>query len=253
MISSSKPRFVAACLALAVWLPLQAHAGILSDDEARKAILDLRAKVDTLSRELNSRIDTKSDKTAALEMVNRNEEMMSEIAKLRGQLEVLANDISTAQKRQKDFYTDLDARIRKLEPRQVTIDGQETAVAPDEQTTYEAAMATFKAQDYKTAATQLGDFVRRYPASNYASSAQYWLGSSWYALGDCKKSNAAHQVVITNYATSAKAPDAMLNIGTCYVEMKDKKSATKAFKDLVAKYPDSAAAQAARDQLKTLK
>ncbi len=253
MISSSKPRLLAACLALAVWLPLQAQAGILSDDEARKAILDLRAKVETLSRELNSRIDTKSDKTAALEMVNRNEEMMAEIAKLRGQLEVLGNEISNAQKRQKDFYTDLDARIRKLEPRQVTIDGQEAAVAPDEQTTYEAAMATFKSGDYKTAATQLAEFVRRYPASSYASSAQYWLGSAYYAQRDCKKAIAAQQVVAATYATSAKAPDAMLNIGTCYAELKDKKSATKAFKDLIAKYPDSAAAQAARDQLPALK
>lgn len=253
MISSSKPRLMAACLALAAWLPLQAQAGILSDDEARKAILDLRAKVDTLSRELNSRIDTKADKSAALEMVNRNEEMMAEIAKLRGQLEVLGNEISTTQKRQKDFYTDLDARMRKLEPRQVTIDGQEAAVAPDEQATYDAAMATFKAGDYKMAATQLTEFVRRYPASGYAAGAQYWLGSAYYAQRDCKKAIAAHQVVASAYASSAKAPDAMLNIGTCHAELKDKKNATKAFKDLIAKYPDSAAAQAARDQLLSLR
>lgn len=253
MISSSKARFALASLALALWLPLQAQAGILSDDEARKAILDLRTKVEALARDLNSRIDTKSDKTAALEMVNRNEELMSEMAKLRGQLEVLSNEVSNTQKRQKDFYTDLDARIRKLEPRQVTIDGQEAAVAPDEQTTYETAMATFKAGDYKNAAVQLGDFVRRYPASNYASSAQYWLGSAFYAQRDCKKAIAAQQVVVSTYENSPKAPDAMLNIGTCYAELKDKKSATKAMKDLIAKYPDSAAAQAARDQLPALK
>ncbi|QYF93899.1 tol-pal system protein YbgF [Massilia sp. PAMC28688] len=253
MISPSKSRFAAACLTLAIWLPLQAQAGILSDDEARKAILDLRAKVEALSRELNSRIDTKADKTVALEMVNRNEEVMSEIAKLRGQLEVLSNEIATTQKRQKDFYTDLDARMRKLEPRQVTIDGQETAVAPDEQAAHDAAMATFRAGDYKAAAAQLAEFVRRYPDSGYAATAQYWLGSAFYAQRDCKKAIAAQQVVASTYASSAKAPDAMLSIGTCYAELKDKKNATKSLKDLIARYPDSAAAQAARDQLAALR
>lgn len=254
MITAIKPRhFAAACLALASWLPLQSHAGILDDNEARKAILDLRAKIDSLQRDVNARIDTKADKSAALEMVNQNEQTMAEISKLRGQLEVLSNDITTMQKRQKDFYADLDARIKKLEPRQVTIDGQEAAVAPDEQTTYDAAMATFKGGDYKAAAAQLNDFVRRYPQSGYASNAQYWLGNAYYAQRDCKKAIAAQQIVASTYADSAKAPDAMLNIGTCYAELKDKKAATKALKDLIAKYPDSSAAQAARDRLPTLK
>ncbi|MBC7685378.1 MAG: tol-pal system protein YbgF [Bdellovibrionales bacterium] len=253
MITIPKPRLLALALAFATVLPLQAGAGILDDNEARKAILDLRAKIDGLSREVNARIDTKADKSAALEMVNQNEQTNAEISKLRGQLEVLANDITTMQKRQKDFYADLDARIRKLEPRQVTIDGQEAAVAPDEQSTYDAAMTTFKAGDYKTAANQLNEFVRRYPQSSYASNAQYWLGNAYYAQRDCKKAIAAQQVVASTYADSAKAPDAMLNIGTCYAELKDKKAATKALKDLIAKYPDSTAAQAARDRLPTLK
>jgi len=246
-------RLAAACLALAAWLPLQAGAGILDDDEARKAILDLRAKVDTITRDLTARIDAKADKTSALEMVNQNEQTMAEIAKLRGQIEVLSNEIVTAQRRQKDFYTDLDARLRKLEPRQVNIDGQEAAVAPDEQTSYEAAMATVKGGDYKAGAAQLSEFVRRYPQSGYAPNAQHWLGNVYYTMRDCKKAIAAQQVVVTNYPDSAKAPDAMLNIGTCQSELKDKKAAAKVLKELVAKYPDSAAATAARNLLPTLK
>ncbi len=253
MINIAKPRLAAACLALAAWFPLQSHAGILNDDEARKAILELRAKIDGIVRDMNVRIDSKTDKTAALEMVNQHEQAMAEIAKLRGQLELLSNEIVTSQKRQKDFYADLDARMRKLEPRQVKIDGLDTAVAPDEQAAYEAAMATFKEGDYKTAATQLGAFVQRYPRSNYASNAQYWLGNAFYAQRDCKKAIIAQQVVASNYPDSAKAPDAMLNIGTCHAELKDKKAATKALNALIAQYPDSPAAQAARDRLPGLK
>ena len=76
----SKSRIAAACFALAAWLPLHANAGLLDDDEARKAILDLRTKVENLSRDLNARIDTKSDKSAALDLVNQHEQTMQEIA-----------------------------------------------------------------------------------------------------------------------------------------------------------------------------
>ena len=243
----------AACLALATWLPLQARAGLLDDDEARKAILDLRAKVENLSRDVNARIETKADKTATLDMVNQNEQMLQEIAKLRGQLEVLGNEIDTAQKRQKDFYTDLDARLRKLEPQQVTIDGRETAVDPNEQKSYDAAMTLFKSGDYKNAATALTEFVRRYPQSGYAAFAQYSLGNAYYILGDYKNAIAAQQVVATTYKDSTKAPDAMLTIASSYAGLKDKKATKKALQDLLKQFPESSAAQAAKDRLAALK
>ncbi len=249
----SKSRIAAACFALAAWLPLHANAGLLDDDEARKAILDLRAKVENLSRELNARIDTKSDKSAALDLVNQHEQTMQEIARLRGQLEVLANDIAMSQKRQKDFYADLDARIAKLEPRQVNIDGKEAEVDPGELKSYEAAMTLFKAGDYKVAANALADFVRRHPDSSYASNAQYWLGNAYYAQRDYKNAIAAQEIVASTYKDSAKAPDAMLNIASSYTELKDKKNAKKALQQLVAKYPESSAAAAAKDRLTALK
>src|SRR5690349_18881117 len=111
-----------ACLMLAAWLPLQASAGILDDDEARRAIIDLRAKVDNITRDLTTRLDAKADKNATLDLLNQNQQLLSEIAKLRGQVEVLANEVSKAQNNQRTLYADLDARIKKLEPRTETID-----------------------------------------------------------------------------------------------------------------------------------
>jgi tol-pal system protein YbgF len=253
MIKLSQSRLAAACLALAAWMPLQASAGLLDDKEARMAILDLRAKVDALSREMNARIDTKSDKKASLDLLNQHEQTMQEIARLRGQVEVLANEMANAQKNQKDYYADLDARIRKLEPRQETIDGQTAEVQPGEKTTYDAAMDKFKAGDYKTAAVTLQDFVKRYPDSPFAANAQYWLGNAYYALRDYKNAIAAQEVVASTYASSPKAPDAMLNIASSYTELKDKKNAKKALQQLVTKFPDSSAAATAKDRLAVLK
>jgi len=253
MMKTSQSRLAAIALAFAAWLPLHASAGLLDDDEARRAILDLRAKVDALSRDFNARIDAKSDKTATLEMLNHQEETMQEIARLRGQLEVLANQIATSQKNQKDLYADLDARIKKLEPRQETIDGQTAEVLPTEKKSYDTAMELFKSGDYKAAATALQDFVRRYPDSAYAANAQYWLGNAYYAQRDYKNAIAAQEAVVSNYGTSSKAPDAMLNIASNYIELKDKKNAKKVLQQLVSKFPDTSAAATAKDRLAALK
>ncbi|MFL6673193.1 MAG: tol-pal system protein YbgF [Massilia sp.] len=249
----SQTRLAAACLALAAWLPLQANAGLLDDDEARRAIIDLRAKVDALSRDVNAKIDNKSDKAAALDMLNQHEQTMQEIARLRGQVEVLANQVANAEKHQKDYYADLDARLKKVEPRQETIDGRQSEVLPSEKTSYDTAMELFKSGDYKAAAGALQDFVKRYPQSAYAANAQYWLGNAYYAQHDFKNAIAAQEVVVSTYRDSPKAPDAMLNIGSSYTELKDKKNAKKAFLQLVSRFPDSSAAQAAKDRLAALK
>jgi tol-pal system protein YbgF len=253
MMKLSQSRLAAACLALAAWLPLQASAGLLDDDEARRAILDLRAKVDALARDVNARIDTKSDKKAALDMLNQHEQTMQEIARLRGQVEVLANDVANVQKNNKDYYADLDARVKKLEPRQETIDGQTAEVLPTEKNAYDAAMEKFKSGDYKAAAAALQDFVRRYPDSAYAANAQYWLGNAYFAQRDYKNAIAAQEVVATTYANSPKAPDAMLNIASSYTDLNDKKNAKKALQQLVKKFPDSSAAATAKDRLAALK
>jgi len=248
MMKLSKSGLSAALLAALTWLPLQAHAGLFDDDEARKALLDLRAKVEAMRSELNARIDTKSDKSSTLDLVNQNEMTLQEVAKLRGQIEVLSNELANAQKRQKDFYVDLDARLRKLEPREVTIDGKTAQVDPNEQKTYEAAYKIFLAGDYKAGGTAFTEFLQRYPGSSYAANAQYYLGSSYFAQRDCKGAISAQLLVLKNYPDSPRAPEAMLNIASCQSELKDK-AAKKTLQDLIKAYPDSAAAVTAKERL----
>lgn len=253
MIKLSPFRRAAIALALAAWMPLQASAGILDDDEARRAILDLRAKVDAMARDLNARIDSKADKNVTVDMLNQHEQTMQEIARLRGQIEVLGNQIAMSQKGQKDLYADLDARIKKLEPRQETIDGQTAEVLPTEKQAYDAAYERFKSADYAGSIAAFQDFVRRYPTSAYAPNAQYWLGNAYYMQRDYKNAIAAQETVLGNYGSSPKAPDAMLNIASSYIEMKDLKNAKKTMQQLVKKYPDSNAGQTAKDRLAALK
>ena len=244
----TKPALMAALFAAT--LPLTASAGLFDDDEARKAIMDLKSKVAKLEGDLKNLIDTKTDKNTTLDMISQQDQLREDVARLRGQTEILLNEIQIAQKRQKDFYTDLDARLKKLEPRQVTIDGQTSSVNMDEQNAYDTAMALFKSGDYKGAANALGDFVKRFGASAYAPNAQYWLGNAHYAQGDCKNAIAAQQVVVKTWPDNPKAADAMLNIASCQTELKATNNAKKTLQDLIKNYPGTPAAATAKDRLK---
>jgi len=245
MIKSAKTALVLALASFA----MHASAGVFDDDEARRAILDLRAKVEALTKDVTTRLDNKADKSVSLDLINQHEQTMQEIARLRGQLEVLENEITIATKRQKDFYADLDARLRKLEPREVEVDGKTASVDQSEQNAYDAAMQQFKEGDYEGAATSLQNFVRRYPGSIYAANAQYWLGNAYYAQRDCKNAILAQQQVVKTYPDSPKAPDAMLNIASCQTELKAVNNAKKTLQELVKTYPNTTAARTAKERL----
>jgi tol-pal system protein YbgF len=251
--SSLKHVLAAAFLAAASIVPLQSQAALFSDDEARRAILDLRSRVEALQREISERLDAKADKVGALDLNSQNEALRDEVARLRGQVEILTNELANAQQRQKDLYVDLDNRLRKFEPQKMTVDGQEAFVDPSEQKAYDAALALFRAGDYKNAGTSFAEFLRRYPESGYGAAAQYWLGNTYYVQREYRKAITAQQAVVKNYPDNPRAADALLNIATCPIELKVKASAKKTLQTLISKYGDSPAAQTARERLRSLK
>ena len=108
----------AACLALYAHLPY-ATAGLFDDDEARRAIVVLQSKAEAITRELNAmsaKIDAKTDKSTALDMLNQHEQTEQGLARLYGQLEELRHELESARKDQKSLHVDLDARIKKIRP-----------------------------------------------------------------------------------------------------------------------------------------
>lgn len=249
MSTTLKTSIAAAFMAAFSFAPLTAHAQLFSDDEARRAILDLRARLNNMQNEINA----KADKTNNLDLDAQNAQLRQEISKLRGQVEVLTNELANTQRRQKDFYVDLDNRLRKIEPQRVTVDGKEVNVQQEEQRSYDAALAFFKAGDYKNAGAAFYDFTRRFPQSGFAPSAQYWLGSTYYAQRDYRNAIAAQQVVVKNYPDNPKAADALLNIASAYIELKDRVSAKRTLETLVAQYPEAPAAETAKERLSALR
>jgi tol-pal system protein YbgF len=234
-----------AALLLVAALPVR--AALFDDEEARRRIDQLRADAGARLEKLEAA------SRGQIELANEIEALKAEVAKLRGQLEVLANEIEATQKRQKDFYVDLDNRLRKLEP-QAGAEGKpadaKPAVDPAAETRdYEAALNLFKSGKHKDALAAFLAFIKAYPASPFLPSAHYWAGSAHYQLGEYKKAIDLFAKLAATWPDDAKAPDALLGQANCQQESGDAKGARKTLETLVEKYPASAAATVAKQRL----
>ena len=245
------------CIAAALCAPA-AHAGLFDDDEARRAILDIRSRIDQNGerqragqQQLSEQIEQL--RRSLLDINNQLEQVKDDNAKLRGQNEQLARDLSDVQRKQKDLQSGVDDRMRKFEPQQVSVDGKDFTADPDEKKQYDDAMELLRKSDFAGTANALTAFRKRYPASGYNDSALFWLGNAQYGTRQYKEAIVSFRTMVAAAPDNAKAPEALLAIANCQAELKDTKGARKTIDDLVRTYPKSEAAQAGRDRLASLK
>ena len=245
--------FVAACL-----LVCNAQAALFDDDEARRAILDLRQKVDAsqlrTAEDLKKANEENSQlRRSILDLANQIETLRADLAKLRGQDEQLARDVADMQRRQKDLTQGVDDRLRKFEPSKITLDGKEFVASPAETRDFDAALAILRKGDFLAAQTAFLDFNKRNPDGGYRPSALFWLGNAQYALRSYKEAIINFKAVLSLAPDHLRAPEAALSIANCQLELKDNKSARKTLEDLIKVYPQSEAASVAKERLPRLK
>lgn len=230
-------------LALGASLSGASWAALFEDNEARRAILDLRQKVDKQNESLQQL------QRALLEQQNQTEALRAELANLRGEKEQLTQDL----KRQQESAKVVSERLRKFEPSKVTFDGVEFLAEPAETKAYEDAFAVFRQGDFATAAIAFSDFTRRYPRSGYGVAALFWLGNAQYANRDYKEAIKNFSTLLARAPDHARAPESLLSVANCQLELKDTKAARKTLTDLVKSYPQTDAATAATERLAKLK
>lgn len=245
------------CLGAALFAPA-ARAGLFDDDEARRAILDIRQKIEQNSerqragqQQLGEQIDQL--KRSMLDLNNQLEQMRGDNATLRGQNEELARIVSELQRRQKDLQAGVDDRMRRIEPQKVTVDGKEFSADPDEKRQYDEAMDLLRKSDFAGTVNALGAFRKRYPASGYNESALFWLGNAQYGVRQYKEAITSFRTLVAGAPDHPKAPEALLAIANCQAELKDAKGARRTIDELIRTYPKSEAAQAGRERLASLK
>jgi tol-pal system protein YbgF len=262
-------RAKAAPLALAGLVALvaagPARASLFSDEEARKAIVDLRGRIAASDESTKARLTELSASNAQLleqlgamrrsllELNNQLEAVRGELARLRGNDEQLAKDLGDLQRRQKDIGQSLDERLRNLEPVKLTLDGREIVVEQDEKKAYDEAIGLIRGGEFDKAVPALQGFLKKFPGSAYTDSVRFWIGNAQYGKRDYREAIATFRAFVTASPAHPRAPEALLAIANSQAEMKDPRSARKTIEDLMKTYPQSEAAQAGKERLASIR
>ena len=244
-----KPARTLCALALCGIFVPAVHAALFEDDEARRAIIELRQRVDIL-QQANQRTGDDLRRSG-----DDSTQMRRSLLELQTQIEGLRVEAakSEMQKRQKDISQGVDDRLRQFEPVKATVDGQEFQAAPAEKRDFEAALTLFRAGNFADAQTAFAEFAKQYPKSGYLPSARFWLGNAQYATRSYKEAIVNFKALLSAAPNHARAPEAALSIANCQIELKETKGARKTLEDLVRSYPQSEAAVAAKERLSRLK
>jgi tol-pal system protein YbgF len=206
-----------------------------------------------------------------VQLLNQVEALNGELNRLRGQIEVLSNDVANAQKRQRDMYVDLDTRLRRIEQGSASRKDQETIAALEERirkleqgtatmatipqpvvaapvvppVSPPAAGAPVSAVTADTAGTPPPPGSSLPPASlaaNDQAAVQraYDNAYSNYRLGDYASALRGFESFLKSFPTHALAPNAQYWIGECHARQRQYREAIDAERRLLGTYPDSA-------------
>jgi tol-pal system protein YbgF len=221
-----------------------------------------------------ARIERVMANQSLLDVSNQLEALRADVRSMHNDVDQLNNSMEAGRRQQRDLYTDLDLRMKKLELRSsapapanapaapaspggtaATVDAGAAAAANsadangEDKAAYQAAFNLLKDGQYDKAVAAFQKFLATYPDSSLADNGQYWLGEAFYVNRSFPEAQAAFQRVVDKYPQSRKLPDALLKIGYCRYEMKQWESAREVLGQLVARFTDTPAARQAQQRL----
>jgi tol-pal system protein YbgF len=123
---------------------------------------------------------------------------------------------------------------------------------PSEKELYLLAKMAFDQGDFETAREEFGKFLTKYPKSERADNAQYWISEIYYREKWYEKAILEYQKVIENYPKGNKVPDSLLKQGFAFNNIGDKANARLVFKELIEKYPKSEQTKVAKEKSKEI-
>jgi tol-pal system protein YbgF len=281
MMSVVRTRRLCAVFVFSIVCVAASHAGLFDDEEARKQIVQLRNQVAEQQRVIDQRLgelEAQARNRSIIDLFNQVELLQNEIENsqkrqrdlyvdLDGRMRKIEAAQEAARQAAANTPTQPPIMTDPLRSAPPAVAGQpqpplqSTPVAPQvtpvvpvadpsrEQATYDQGLEHFRAGRFAEAVTAFQFFVRSYPRSPLASSAQYWIGNSLYATRDFRGAIAAQRQLLSQYPDSGKAPDALLNIATSQSELGDIQGARATLQEVNAKYPSSEAAAKARQRL----
>ena len=194
------------------------------------------------------------------------QQMQNQIDQLRGTLEEQQLQIKQLQQEGLERYQDLDKRISNTGASSNNTSGAvdasaaltplantaEPADPEKEKIYYEAAYSLIQKKDFTNAQKAFTVFLQKFPNSQYAPNAQYWIAEIYMSQGDMQNANTSFSKVISQYPKNNKIPDAMYKLATVQQRLGNNAKAKELLNQVVSQYPKTSAATLAKRMLPTL-
>jgi tol-pal system protein YbgF len=134
------------------------------------------------------------------------------------------------------------------------VEARTAAASPEaEKAAYDEAFQSLKDLRYADAAEEFSEFLDRYPASEYADNAQYWLGESYYVTRNYELALEAFSQLQERFPDSPKLPDSLLKVGYTHYELKQWDLARAALTQVQEQYPNTTLARLAESRLRSMR
>ena len=220
----------------------------------------LRAKVEALNEEiraLNGRIEELEHR------LNRQKQKAAEGVKVEeGQIEKLAKSTKANDERiyQIEQYLNFEPSAQKA-PAQKPSEKPVAKIIPagqakneiNEDEIYRMAKQAFDQGDSDAARKKFQELIEKFPKSERADNAQFWIGEIYYREKWYEKAILEYQKVIENYPQGNKVPASLLKQGLAFLNLGDKTNSRLILEELIRKHPKSNEAKIAKDKVKSLK
>jgi tol-pal system protein YbgF len=184
-------------------------------------------------------------KASIADLSNRIAELEKETKKIKEYLRLEVPPVATQQ-------GSITGPAETAKPEQPTAVPKEKPISPDK-LLYDNTYAIYQEGRYEEAIEGYRDFLKKYPESDLADNAQFWIGECYMALKQFEKAILSYQEVIVKYPKGNKVANAMIRQALAFYEIKDKTSSRLLLKKVIKQYPNSDEAKIAETKLKTMK
>ena len=274
---------------------------LFEDEGARKKLNDIQDQLNALQSSIEFEINEKftnfeqSNKVDPKLINNFSERINSlfdDLAKLRGEVEVLTYSLQTSEERQKVLYKELNERLQKIEESALKIKNNANSeesppekkpltqnnliiedevlpeIAPEpitqaadlpplvdkniEYQEFEDAKKLITATKYKEAFDALDKFVVNYPSSELLPEAKYNLGYTQFALRNYKAAINTFNKIVLEYPDNPIAPNSLYQVSNSQIQLTRITKAKQTLRTLIKKYPNADIISSAKKRLTDL-
>ncbi len=124
-----------------------------------------------------------------------------------------------------------------------------TTVGTHPEELYHNAYADYSKGNYQLAVLGFEEYVRRFPESELADNAQYWVGESYFSSGEFPKAIGAFDELIQRYPYGDRLSGAHLKKGLSYLEENQTPQGVLELQYVIENFPQSDESRLARDHL----